>query len=176
MSIEVTCLNRRSRMPFEKEPAETPAVRLNARCHRFGCYFMPVLEQFFELAPDHSRCKPSPKKSKWQFVFNAIFEAACIRPIRRNRVRLNPALKWPACLHVLKLPPLDVIPMLEFPAQSQRPHPHSQRPAISIANSGRRLNHLDRLPRWRQTQKRSGLRMPTKHNIGRRFNSRGRNK
>ena len=86
-----------------------------------------------------------------------------------------PAPEGTRTLEVLKLAPLDVSPVLEFPAHTERAHAHSKRSARAVVNALRRYDNFDWFPRRREPFQCARLGVPLENFFCRRFDSRSPN-
>jgi len=130
---------------------------------------MAVPKQPRELAPRVPPAEPFAQSTKRQFVDDDIFEQARSGAIWREAMRVIPTAKWAGDLHIAELPTFNVIAVLENPADSKRPHAHTQHATIAIADPGRRLLHFHMLPGRREPLESAGFGVPAKDNFSRRF-------
>src|SRR5207247_1443902 len=89
-----------------------------------------------------------------------------------DQVQMFPRRERPMELAVAKMMSILIVEMFYDPAAAKRTDTHTEDGGSAVLDAARPLQHFEWAPRWVVTLEGARLRMPTKHHVGRSFQTR----
>jgi hypothetical protein len=127
---------------------------------------MTVFEEPRELAKDHRAAKDLTEGAKRHFEDDAVFEPARVKAVRKEKVRMLPALERAGNLNVAELAALLIVTVFEDPTHAERAYADAKGSAGTILKVRGALENFEMLPGRGELFESAGASVPIEEEFG----------